>query len=63
MIPGLEGEILRVAIQLELTAYDSSYLVLAVKHGLTLVTEDGKLREKVKKLVKAASLDEVVILD
>jgi hypothetical protein len=58
----LEEEILRVAIQLELTAYDSSYVVLAMKHGLTLVTEDNKLREKAKNLVKAISLDELTTL-
>jgi len=32
---GLEEEILRIAIQPELTAYDSPYIVLAMKHGLT----------------------------
>jgi len=55
---GIEEETLRIAIQPELSAYDSSYIVLAVKHGLTLVTGDNKLREKAKKLVKAISLDE-----
>jgi predicted nucleic acid-binding protein len=34
----LEEEILKIAIQPELTAYDSSYIVLATKHGLTLIT-------------------------
>jgi predicted nucleic acid-binding protein len=48
LIPGLEEEILQVAIQLELTAYDLSYVVLAMKHNLTLVTEDEGLREKAK---------------
>ena len=55
---GIEEETLRIAIQPELSAYDSSYIVLAVKHGLTLVTGDNKLRKKAKKLVKAISLDE-----
>jgi predicted nucleic acid-binding protein len=32
---GIEEEILRIAIQPELTAYDSPYIVLAMKHGLT----------------------------
>jgi predicted nucleic acid-binding protein len=59
---GIEKEILRLAIQPELTAYDSSYIVLAMKHGLTLVTGDNKLREKAKKLVKAISLDESTTL-
>jgi predicted nucleic acid-binding protein len=45
---GLEEEILQVAIQLELTAYDFSYVVLAMEIGLILVTEDEKLREKAK---------------
>ncbi|MEM0005039.1 MAG: type II toxin-antitoxin system VapC family toxin [Desulfurococcaceae archaeon] len=59
---GLEEEILRVAIQPELTAYDSSYIVIAMKHGLTLVTGDNKLREKAENLVKAISLDESTTL-
>ena len=59
---GLEEEILRIAIQPELTAYDSSYIVLAIKHGLTLVIGDNKLMGKAKKLVKAISLDELTTL-
>ena len=53
---------MKVAIQLEITAYDSSYIVLAMKHDLTLVTNDNKLREKAKNLVKAVSLDELTTL-
>ena len=53
---------MRVAIQLEITVYDSSHIVLAMKHGLTLVTEDNKLRDKVKNLIKAISLDELTTL-
>jgi hypothetical protein len=60
--PGLEEEILRVAIQLELTAHDSPYVVLAMENGLILVTEDRKLQEK-RKLIKAISSDEVATLD
>jgi len=59
---GIEEEILRIAIQPELSAYDSSYIVIAMKHGLTLVTGDNKLRDKAKKLVKAISLDESTTL-
>jgi len=58
----LEEEVLKVAIQLEITAYDPSYIVLAMKHDLTLVTNDNKLREKAKNLVKAVSLDELTTL-
>jgi len=59
---GFEEEILRIAVQPELTAYDSSYIVLAMKHCLTLVTGDNKLMGKAKKLVKAISLDELTTL-
>ena len=59
---GIEEEILRIAIQPELTAYDSSYIVLAMKHCLVLVTGDNKLMGKAKKLVKAISLDELTTL-
>ena len=59
---GLEEEILRIAIQPELTAYNSSYIVLAMKHGLTLVTGDNKLMGKAKKLIEAISLDELTTL-
>jgi len=59
---GIEEEILRIAVQPELTAYDSSYIVLAMKHGLTLVTGDNMLRDKAKKLVRAISLDESTTL-
>lgn len=41
---GLEEEVLRFAIETDLTAYDSSYLVLARTRDLTLVTEGGFLR-------------------
>ena len=35
-----EDEILSIAGELNITAYDASYIVLAEKNGLTLVTED-----------------------
>ena len=36
---GLERDILRIAVSKGITAYDASYIALAAKHGLTLVTE------------------------
>jgi predicted nucleic acid-binding protein len=53
---------LQVATQLELTAHDSPYVVLAMENGLILVTEDRKLQGK-RKLIKAMSSDEVATLD
>ena len=44
---------------MNITAYDTSYIVLAEKNGLTLVTEDKKLRAKAEKLVKAVSLTQI----
>jgi predicted nucleic acid-binding protein len=56
---GLE-EVLRTAIDLGLTAYDSSYVVLAQKFNLKLVTEDKELKARVRKLVKCASVKELL---
>lgn len=50
-----------LALKLKLTFYDASYLHVAKKYGLTLVTEDGELREKSKKVnVKAITVSEYV---
>jgi len=54
-----EDEILSTARELNITAYDASYIVLAERNGLTLVTEDKKLRAKAEKLVKAISLIQI----
>jgi len=54
-----EDEIPSTARELNITAYDASYIVLAEKNGLTLVTEDKKLRTKAEKFVKAVSLTQI----
>ncbi len=56
---GLEEDMLRTAIQRGITTYDASYIVLAMKHGLILVTEDSKLRAKARGVVETTSLDEL----
>ena len=53
----LERAVLKMSIELDLTAYDTSYIVLAQRHGLTLVTEDKKLMNKAKKHINVISLD------
>ena len=58
-VEGLEEE-LRTAIDLGITAYDSSYVVLAQKFDLKLVTEDEELKAKARKLVKCASVEELM---
>jgi len=56
---GFEEEILRIALELGITVYDASYIVLAKNNGLTLVTEDRKLRMQAEKFVNVASLEEI----
>ncbi|MEM2208628.1 MAG: type II toxin-antitoxin system VapC family toxin [Nitrososphaerota archaeon] len=54
-----EKEILEIAWELGITAYDASYIVLAKKHNLILVSEDEKLKRKVGKIIKIVSLKEL----
>jgi len=54
-----EDEILSTARELNITAYDASYIVLAEKNDLILVTEDKKLRTKAERLVKVASFIQI----
>jgi len=55
-----EIEVFRKAIDLGLTIYDTSYVILAEKNNLTLVTEDRKLMERASKAIKTVSLEELV---
>jgi predicted nucleic acid-binding protein len=59
-VKGLEEKVLKTALQLGLTAYDASYVVLAEEHGLTLVTEDEGLKERAREVVKVMSVDDVL---
>lgn len=54
-----EYEILTTASKLKITAYDASYVVLADKNNLALVTEDSELREKAKSLIEAISVSDI----
>ena len=52
-------EVMKLAAQLDLTFYDASYLYLAKKTGMPLVTEDKELLEKAKNAsVKALNVDD-----
>ena len=52
-------ETMKLALGLELTFYDASYLHIAKSHRLTLVTEDEELREKAKHAnIKATTISE-----
>lgn len=55
-----EAEIFKKAIELGITIYDASYIVLAEENNLTLVTEDKKLKEKAEKTVKTKTIKNLV---
>ena len=57
---GIEEEILRTALEHGVTVYDASYIVLARKNDLILVTEDKKLRNKAAEIITVKSLKEIV---
>jgi len=58
---GLESEIFKIAVETGLTVYDASYLALARRENLTLVTEDAELRNVANTMMTAVSLDELLI--
>jgi len=57
---GYEREIIEKALGHGMTTYDASYVVLAEKHGLVLVTEDKEFRRKAGRIVKIIGLEEVL---
>lgn len=54
-----EQEVFKLAIELNLTVYDATYLLAAIKLGATLVTEDGNLREKASRYVRTGGLEDI----
>lgn len=56
---GLEREIIQMAISKGATAYDASYIALAMKNGLTLVTEDRKLRAIASTTIRVVGLEDI----
>ncbi len=55
-----ELDVLKRAMKLGLTVYDASYLVLAEKNDLTLLTEDKELKEKAGRRIKVISVKDLV---
>ena len=54
-------EVMRLATELRLTFYDTSYLQVAKKRNLPLVTEDRELRDKARQAgVKAVTVSELL---
>jgi len=50
-------EILRIAIEGDLTYYDASYLHTAIKNDLALITDDQKLHTVAKKYIETIKTD------
>ena len=55
-----EEEILSIASELRITAYDASYIILSKENNLQLVTEDEKLRRKASKIVKTTNISDIL---
>lgn len=55
-----EREILATSSKLRITSYDASYVVLADKNNLTLVTEDSELRKRAREIIKVISVEDML---
>jgi predicted nucleic acid-binding protein len=59
-ISGYEHEVFELAVKEKLTVYDAAYLYYAAKNKLILVTDDARLREKVKQYLETVSTRELM---
>ena len=55
----LERDIFRIAISKGITVYDASYIALAAKYDLILVTEDQKLSRTASSMINVVSLSDI----
>ena len=55
----MEDKVFENAVKYKITVYDSSYLTYAVENDLILVTDDKRLSNKVKGIVKVKSTSEI----
>jgi predicted nucleic acid-binding protein len=60
-ISAYEKEVFKLAVKEELTIYDASYLFLAIKNKLILVTDDEKLKNKSLKYIKVLNSRDIEI--
>jgi predicted nucleic acid-binding protein len=59
-VPVDDGQaVLGIAVEEGLTYYDASYVHAAVKNGLTLVTDDGRLCSAARKYVETATSTDI----
>lgn len=60
-IRGCERDVLEIAVKEGITVYDASYIYIAVRDKLTLVTDDKKLIDTAKKYVSVATTTQITI--
>ncbi len=58
-IRGSEKEVLDIAVKEGITIYDASYIHIAARNKLTLVTDDKKLAEIARKFTRVATTTEI----
>lgn len=58
-VKGLESEVFNIAVKHGLTIYDASYVTVAIRRKLTLVTDDKELRKTVSHIVKTVTSDDL----
>ncbi len=56
------GDVLKIAIERNLTFYDASYVYIAEKEGLKLVTEDTELLLKCKLALKTQDVEDIQLV-
>ena len=59
-IKGFEEGVFNLALKEKVTIYDASYMYIAMKGGLILVTDDRKLKDRASKYLKVISTSELV---
>ncbi len=59
-IKGEEAKVFKLASKEGLTVYDASYLHIAVRDGLTLVTDDHRLKSKASQHIKVLTTKELL---
>jgi len=58
-IRGIEQQIFQIAMSKGITVYDASYIALAKKYNLVLVTEDKKLSSIANRDIEVVSLESI----
>lgn len=58
-VTGNEEDMLEIALELNITFYDASYVYLAKARNLRLITEDSRLIRKIDSAANVSTLDSV----